>query len=313
MFILVKILLLYLVYSTGLSFTRYVLRIPLFRKDLLLMDNIEKQCIISAKNNKMYCDKDAKLFMDENELISDKKLITISPGGFKGFYILGILTYIKENYNTDDLIYSGASAGSWNGLFMCYKGDPLEFVYKLLDNNIMKAKSITELEYFVKYKLLTSYKDEDFDLTKLFVGVTTLKNFELIINIFSEFQSLEDAINCCIASSHIPLITGSLTNKYNDMYTFDGGFGNYPYLNKSRLLHVSPSMWNDMKPQNKILKGINTLKKFSEFFSVSKNNLLELFDDGYSDAKKHKDYLDKIFIVKNEYQKENNSSSNAII
>ena len=29
---------------------------------------------------------------------NDKKIITLSPGGFRGFYVLGLCKYIKENY-----------------------------------------------------------------------------------------------------------------------------------------------------------------------------------------------------------------------
>ena len=275
-------------------------------KFLLKSSKKEEQCIISSKNNNVYCNSQAKLFINENTFLDDKKLITISPGGYKGFYLLGILTYIKEKYETENLIYSGASAGSWNGLFMCYKGNPLSFVYNLLDYNIKNTKSITELEYFMKYKLLTSYKTEDFDLRRLFIGVTTIKGFAPFTNIFSEFETLEDAINCCIASSHIPLITGGLTNKYHNMFTFDGGFSNYPYLDKERMVHVSPSMWQEIHTKNaeptlmtSVKRGIFSIKKYSEFFSVSKNNLLELFDDGYQDAKKNKSYLDTLFTTKN--------------
>jgi hypothetical protein len=263
----------------------------------------QEQCIISSKNNNVYCNSSAKLFISENIFLNNKKLITISPGGVKGFYLLGILTYLKENYDLNNFIYSGASAGSWNGLFMCYKGDPLEFVFKLLDSNIKKAKSITEFEIFLKYLLLSSYKEEDFDLRRLFIGVTTFKNFIPRKNIFSDFNSLEDVINCCIASSHIPLITGGITNKYHDMFTFDGGFCDYPYLlNDNLILHVSPSMWRELsnKNTNSIKRSINTIKQFSEFFSISKNNLLELFDDGYQDAKNHKSYFDELFIVNSE-------------
>lgn len=273
-------------------------------KLLMSSKNNENQCIISSKNNNKYCNSEADKFIKENIFLSNKKLITISPGGFKGFYLLGVLTYIKEKYDVDDIIYSGASAGSWNGLFMCYKGDTMKFVYNLLDYNIKKAKSITELEYFMKYKLLTSYKDEDFDLRRLFIGVTTLKNFTPLTNIFSDFETLEDAINCCIASSHVPLVTGTLTNKYHNMFTFDGGFSSYPYLHKdNKLLHISPSMWEEIDNKNKkkcsnIKQTIKTLAKFSEMFSISKNNLLELFDDGYHDAKKHKKYLDTILLPK---------------
>ena len=64
----------------------------------------------------------------ENNLLnytnSNKKLIIITPGGLKGFYVLGICSYIKENYNISDYVFSGASAGSWNSLFLSYKHDP---------------------------------------------------------------------------------------------------------------------------------------------------------------------------------------------
>jgi hypothetical protein len=265
---------------------------------LLLYNNNHKQCIISSKNKKSYCGEDEKIFIDKNEFLYGKKLITISPGGFKGFYLLGILTYLKENYETDNLVFSGASAGAWNSLFMCYKGDPLSFVYNFLDVNIRKAKSITELQYFLKYKLLSSYKTDDFDLRKLFIGVTTFKRFMPNINIYTDFDDLEDAINCCMASSHIPLITGGITNRYKNMFSFDGGFSKYPYLDKERLLHISLSMWDELKGiggnKSFLKQNLLNIKKFSEFFSLSKNNLLELFDNGYQDAKIHKEYFDDI-------------------
>jgi len=261
----------------------------------------EEQCIISSRNNNIYCNSQANLFINGNNFLHDKKLITISPGGYKGFYLLGILSYIKEKYETEHLIYSGASAGAWNGLFMCYKGDPMSFVYNILDYNITNTKSITELEYFLKYKLLSSYKTDDFDLRRLFVGVTTIKFFAPSTNIFSDFESLEDAINCCFASSHIPFVTGGLTNKYHNMFTFDGGFSKYPYLDREKLVHISPSMWRPKEPTtvfNSLQRSLQSIKSYSEFFSMSKNNLLELFDDGYQDAKNNKSYLDTMFTPK---------------
>jgi len=265
----------------------------------------EEQCIISSRNNNIYCNSQANLFINGNNFLNDKKLITISPGGYKGFYLLGILSYIKEKYETDHLIYSGASAGAWNGLFMCYKGDPMTFVYNILDYNITHTKSITELEYFLKYKLLSSYKTDDFDLRRLFVGVTTIKFFAPSTNIFSDFESLEDAINCCFASSHIPFVTGGLTNKYHNMFTFDGGFSKYPYLDREKLVHISPSMWRPKEPTtvfNTMQRSLQSIKSYSEFFSMSKNNLLELFDDGYQDAKNNKSYLDTMFTPKCDHE-----------
>jgi len=276
------------------------------------INSYENQYIISSKKNKLFRNETAKFSIREENNLNEKKLITISPGGFKGFYLLGILSFIKEKYNTDNIIYSGASAGSWNALFMCYKGDSLNFAYNLLDSDITKAKTIPEIEMCIKYKILKSYKDDDFDLTKLFIGVTTFKNFGPVKNIFADFENLEDAINCCIASSHIPLITGGVTNRYNNMFTFDGGICDYPYLqSENHILHVTHSMWKnkadaiDREKNIKnvktfgIKKGIEKIKQFSDIFSFSKNNLLQLYDEGYQDAKKHKKYLDTIFTEKN--------------
>jgi hypothetical protein len=82
------------------------------------------------------------------------------------------------------------------------------------------------------------------------------------------------------------------------MFSFDGGFSKYPYLDKERLLHISMSMWDELKGVNVgksfLKQNILNLKKFSEFFSLSKNNLLELFDNGYNDAKIHKHHFDNI-------------------
>jgi hypothetical protein len=271
----------------------------------LLNNHNHKQCIISSKNKKSYCEEDEQI-LDKNDFFIDKKLITISPGGFKGFYLLGILTYIKENYETNNLIFSGASAGAWNSLFMCYKGDPMSFVYNFIDINIRKAKTITELQYFLKYKLLSNYKEDDFDLKKLFIGVTTFKKFFPNVNIYTDFEDLEDAINCCMASSHIPLVTGGITNRYKNMFSFDGGFSNYPYLDKDRIIHISPSMWSDVVKKNDdnnqsfFCEKIKNFNALVDLFSISKNNLLELFDNGYQDAKLHKEYLDEFFDKKND-------------
>ncbi len=271
----------------------------------------DSQCIITNKNNLIYYEKDKDLFLEDNNFIKNKKLISISPGGLKGFYELGVLSYIKDNYDLDGYIFSGASAGAWNALFMCYKNDTKQFVYNLLDYKLSQIKSIKELEYFLKYKLLSKYDSDDFDLRRLFIGVTTLKQFKPVTNIFSDFNSLEDAINCCIASSHIPLITGGLTNRYHNMYTFDGGFSKYPYLNfTENVLHITPSMWKKlnvnlkMNPTDNInnkkqafLNSFTSLNVILELFIMIKNkNYMELFDNGYLDAKTNKELLDKIFL-----------------
>jgi len=259
-------------------------------------------CIVKNKDNRHFTD-DAngkELYLQENNFIKDKKLISISPGGYKGFYMLGICSFIKENYNLDKYIFSGASAGAWNSLFMSYKGDPLEFISNIMDPTIInKTTSIFEIEILLKMKLLQTYKSEDFDMNRLFIGVTTYNRLNFNTNIFTDFDNVEDAVNCCIASSHIPLITGGIFNKYNDMYSFDGGFSEFPYLSIMQpTMHITPSMW---EVQKKVLENLNVYSKIKTFynnttlFSREKYDLFKLFDNGFADAKKNKDKLDLIF------------------
>lgn len=271
------------------------------KRQLLMEIQNNKQRIISSRNKKSYYDNQS-IFINndihEKVINKHKKLITISPGGCKGFYLLGILTFLKENYDMNNYIYSGASAGAWNALFMCYKGDTMTFAYNLLDIDTKKIKTLVELQYLLKYKMLSKYKTEDFDLHKIYIGVTTFRNFSPYINIYTDFDDLEDALNCCIASSHIPLVTGGITNRYKNLFSFDGGFSEYPYLNMERTLHISHSMWSKInkgkQPSNFIKSSMESFTRFSEFFSISKNNLIELFDNGYDDAKINKSYFDNI-------------------
>jgi len=279
----------------------YKMSIPVTRKMLMSTNNIirgnqtDVQCLITNRDKKFFCSDDLnakQLYLNNHEFIKDKKLITISPGGYKGFYMLGVCSFIKENYNTGNYIFSGASAGAWNSLFMTLNKDHLECVLKLLDEDIRRQNSIKDTEYKIKETLLNSYTSDDFDLKRLFIGVTTISRAKPRTNIFSDFDNLEDALNCCIASSHIPFISGAFTNSYNNQMTFDGGFSNYPYLNiKDSILHITPSMWKkDAK------KSMFVLEDYTSLFSKSKFSYIELYDNGYKDSKNNKNFLDKIFL-----------------
>jgi hypothetical protein len=235
-----------------------------------------------------------------NETVKEnKKLISISPGGLKGFYMLGVSAFIKEHYSLDNYIFSGASAGAWTALFLTYKGEPIEFILEMTEET-KKAITIFDMEYLMKYRILQKYKDDDFDLDKLFIGVTSLENMKFQTRIYSNFSNVEDAINCCIASSHIPYITGGFKNIYHNHYSFDGGFSTYPYIqNICPSLHITPSMWKKKnKPKSCIEAMMKISTKISDYttlFSKDKYDYYELFDGGYNDAKEHKAFLDSLF------------------
>jgi len=260
---------------------------------------------LQLQTNPQCISKDKEVFLEGNNFIENKKLISISSGGLKGFYELGVLSYIKDNYDMENFIFSGASVGAWNALFMCYKNDSKKFVNDLLDYKPIKMTDIKEVKYFFKYEVLPSFSNDDFDLRRLFVAVR-MKRFKPVTNIFSDFNNLEDAVKCCIASSHIPLITGVLTNKYYDMYRFDNQYNNNEYVNfTENVLHISPSMLkklnvnenDNVNKKQAFLNPFTSLNINLESFMMLKNkNYAELFDNGYEDAKKNKEYLDKIFL-----------------
>jgi len=253
----------------------------------LARNNIIRSTILATNKNKH---KFGPLF--NNDFIKDKKIISISPGGFKGFYMLGICKYIKQNYDLDEYIFSGASAGAWTSLVFCYKGNVDKMINNLLDNSLQTTKSIHELENLIKMKIMASYKSSDFDLRRLFVGVTSLSKNGSNTNIYSGFESLEDAINCCIASSHIPLVTGGLTHVYRNEYSFDGGFSKFPYLNVTNpVIHITPNIWTP----NKISNQPPSINDYTTLFSKSDFKFNKLIDIGYQDAAKHKDVLDNVF------------------
>ena len=213
--------------------------------------------------------------------------ISISPGGIKGFYYLGTLYYIKKHYDIQHYNYLGASAGSWNSLFMCYKGDDDKIINDIF--NLNYKQSLAKAANMIKDNFLTNYNAEDFDLNKLSIGVTQLGKYNklnLQYTIYDTFNDLEDALDCCIASSHVPfLIGGGILKKYKKKLTFDGGLKEISYKQpSSSILHVSSKLWNNEKYIK--MPGLRKLKNFDPKI---------FFDDGYKDAEINSNVLDSIF------------------
>ena len=110
-------------------------------------------------------------------LFNNQKLISVSPCGFKGFYLLGTLTYMKDNYDLSNCIFSGASAGAWCSLIMTLKQN-FDLPKFIIETNIVNQTSIFEMEQIIKNQMLISYKDTDFALDKLFIGVTNIEKYK---------------------------------------------------------------------------------------------------------------------------------------
>lgn len=236
-------------------------------------------------------------------LLEDKpnsKLIVSTPGGLFGFYFMGVSTYIKENYNLSEYVFSGASAGGWNSLFLSLNESPKPFIDELLKTNLKSIKSILQLEKRMKSVILKNYKDESFDLDKLYLGVTVLDKSEIKLCIYNDFNDLEDAVDCCIASSHIPFITGGAFNIYRNKFSFDGGFYSYPYLNVTTpSLIIAPDIWSENRTNVPISNNVTVINcNFDNLININKfpMNLTSLYLAGYQDSEKNKKYLDAIFL-----------------
>ncbi len=222
----------------------------------------------------------------DHNTIDNKKVIKIAPAGLNGFYMMGICSYIRDNYDLSDYIFSGASAGAWNSLYFSYKGNVTDFKNSIFNLRFENVTSILEIQHMIKRNIIKNLKEEDFDFNKLYIGVTIFDNCGFQNTIFSNFDSLEDAIECCIASSHIPLITGGIFNVYKNVYTFDGGFSMNPYVNKSETLFIRHNMWNNKKSNPFDIAS----------FNISEHNFTQSFIDGYNDSKNNKKILDRYLI-----------------
>jgi len=259
----------------------------------------ESQYIRNIKSKHTFGESEVNRFLYHNEYIKDKKLISISPGGFKGFYVMGVCKFIKDNYNLDNYIFSGASAGAWNSLLLCFNRDIDEIQNKIIDTTLQNTNKISDIEKRIKIKMLENYQTSDFELRKLFIGVTTFDNYNYKTNttIFTGFDNLEDALDCCIASSHIPLVTGGFTNVYRDILSFDGGFSKYPYLNTTKAaLHITPRIWK--KDTSKKPAPTMSIHDYTTLFSKAQYQFSEMVEKGYNDTIINKKELDDIFNIK---------------
>ena len=260
--------------------------------------NIESQYIRNIKNKHTFHESEVENFLKENEFIKNKKILSISPGGFKGFYVMGICKFIKDNYDLDNFIFSGASAGAWNSLLLCFNRNIDEIQNEILDSTLQNTDKISEIENRIKNRMLETYTTEDFDLRRLFIGVTTFdKNYyKPNTTIFTGFDNLEDALNCCIASSHIPLVTGGFTNVYRDILSFDGGFSRHPYLNTTKsVLHLTPNIW---KKKNKTIPTSMSITDYTTLFSKAQYKFTEMVEKGYNDSNENKKTLEGVFDIK---------------
>jgi len=269
------------------------------------------QCIANNKRKITYCGRSVtKYVLEEHPELREKKLITISPGGFKGFYMLGVTAYIKAHYDLspNKYIFSGSSAGAWNALVLSYKGDGAHLFKSIYDivreiNVDFKSGSIHAMQKRLRTMILENFRDEDFAFDNLFIGITHLDFFMPRTTIYTGFESLRDAVDCCMASSHIPIVTGGVVNRYRGLNAFDGGFSKYPYLNLiPPMLEITPDIWTSAPPPSPPLRcnaqrhcSLPRIEDITTLFSKHIYDLVELFELGFIETFENSAQLHKNF------------------
>jgi len=237
--------------------------------------------LLDKKTNEyLYDSIELKNFIETK--IINKKNLHISPGGLYGFYDYAICEYIKQKYILTDYIFSGVSAGAWNSLMMVYKYNNLSFdkIFEKVKNN--EINSIKKMQLELKKFLLSNSNTEDYELDKLFITVCVIENSTIRNYIYTDFTSLENAIDCCIASSNIPFITGDLFYKFDNKISYDGGFlKNQQIIIKRPNLIISNSIFGKKR-------------KITSLFN-SKNNIIDLYKEGIYDCENNCDKLNDKF------------------
>lgn len=220
-----------------------------------------------------------------SNLPTNKKFISIAPAGIYGSYTLGISSFIKDNYNLKDYVFIGASSGSWNSLICCYKDNHNILIKDLLKQSFFERSSINNLQENLYKYFSNNYKTDDFDLTKLYISVTEYEKCKFKNSIISDFSSLDEALECCRGSCHIPFLTSDrLIRKFKDKIVFDGGFTNFPPKNIMNNFIISANKFNKDNIQE-AFRGLITKN-----FSTSIIN--DLFQKGYNDSIQNKKEID---------------------
>ena len=241
----------------------------------------DQYLILNKMNEKISLSNEKSIINSKIKNILDNDLILLAPAGANGFYNLGICYYLKKNYNLNKYIFSGSSAGAWNSLFLVFKKDLKELIDIILCDEIKSKKNLQEVQLELKKQILNKYTENDFELDKMFISVSVVDNFYFNNYIYSDFTSLEDAIDCCIASSNIPILTGNFILFYHNYLSFDGGFKKNSYFTfKIPYFNIEKTIWG---------------RKFDFLKPLSKINFNELIMEGYKDSEKNKKKLDNLF------------------
>lgn len=228
--------------------------------------------------------------MTDISFVKSTPVVHFTTGGLGLFYQLGVTKYILENYNFDKNVhYSGISAGSYCAL-LCSIDAKSKEMDNIVDTFFDLSKNLEDDEFWksVQNNARTAVQ-------RIYTTPRTPKNLHIGVtsilpkpkrNYLENFEDINDALEACIASSHVPLLCGSLSVKYKDEHLCDGGFaGKYDTpRDYYKVIDIDANMFYP------------TIMKDGQAFVWDPNVFFNLYDRGYTDARNHSSYFDEKFM-----------------
>lgn len=236
-------------------------------------------------------------------------------GGGAGFfsYYIGIAKFIFENYNLDDVIFAGVSAGSIAALSLSISDNKTGYFLDkvILEGSNTMRKSNSSQGFFFKdgvigpegIKVLKKNLTRAIQESKKFENVnkkctiiaTRLEGINPITEYINHWDSINELVECISASCWVPLVFGDLSTKFRGMNYIDGGF---PFLFQSGRMEnsnydfINIDLHTFNRFQDNPLQSAMNLGAL--FFSANDAFTNHMIDLGYKDAKSHPEVFYKL-------------------
>lgn len=210
--------------------------------------------------------------------------IVLSPGGYNGFYQLGICHYIKNHFTFDDKKIIGFSAGSWAGLFLCLHKDKSNECVRNIFKQINKCCRLSKIPSILK-NAIEKYDYSDFNIKNLNIGMTNVHKKNICIH--NDFLTIQDCVNSCIGSAFVPYVTyNDLVYFYKHKFVLDGAIYYKKFIKEidtNKTLVISAHCFRSNYKKRVPFMG---LKK-------PKRTLYDLYILGYNNARNNHAYIKK--------------------
>ena len=151
--------------------------------------------------------------------------ITISSGGFLGFYLLGVCTHLKETYDTTSHRVGGVSAGAVVATYMLSDATQADVRQRLMPSMTRHLRTSRVRWVHVPQLVRSTLGELDHvDHARGFVAVSRLTSeFPFLEGeVLEGFSSTRELIDAVVVSAFVPLLCGSLCVERGGARYLDG-------------------------------------------------------------------------------------------